>query len=518
MAEQLYFSRDSKMFVVFNGTPWEVPVLDGFSFSQAVNSSEISLSEMENVDQVSRRGTRRFTDALAPAEFSFSTYIRPYLGSAGGLPNASGAIGVHAAEEVFWAQLGGADTYTQATGAFSRASAPHPDHPTGVVSVPSAVNNTGSTFNFDQSNRAVLSTMEMYFVMDTSQANPMVYRLNEAVVNEVTVDFDVDGIAMLNWSGFAKQVEEWRATDELVVDTTANILGDVSYNQGRIGLATDNDLAFYFDTGAAWAQAIDESVDDTDTFIRNRLTQLALTANDVATFPGQTVTVTAISQAAEAQVTTATSHGLQTGDTITISGVVDDGPAGDFEPLVNTSHTITVVDTTNFTLDGVNTSATTNVYASGGDGATGKYVVTLTGGNITFTNNVSYLIPEELGKVNIPIEHITGARSVSGNFTCYLTLDDAGTDATSGTSSDLFNDLTSTQGLGQVVNSFTSVFKIGGVIADTPRLEVAMNNTHIEVPVHQIDDVIALETTFQGLPSNISDMDEMESITYKSRP
>lgn len=517
MAEQLYFSRDSKMYAVFNGTAWEVPVLDGFSFSQAVNSSEISLSEMENIDQVSRRGVRRFTDALAPAEFSFSTYVRPYKGAAGALPNAANAVGIHAAEEVFWAHLGGADTYTQATGVFSRTAAPHPLHPTGVVSTVSTDENVGSSFNFDQSNRAVLSTIELYFVMETSSTSPMVYRLTEAVVNEVSADFDVDGIATLNWSGFAKQVEEWRGATELVFDTAATITGTAAGTTGRIGLATDNNLAFYYDNGVTWGQAIDESVDDTNTFIRNRLTQLSLISNDIVTFPGQTVTVSNITQANPA-VVTATGHGLQTGDSITISGVIDNGPGGDFETAVNTTHVLTVIDANSFSLDGVDTSLTTNTYASGGAGATGKYVVTLTGGNITFNNNINYLIPEELGKVNIPIEHITGGRSVSGSFTSYLTLDDTSEDATSGTSSDLFNDLTATEGLGQVVNSFSAVFRIGGVVANTPRLEIAMNNTHIEVPVHQIEDVIAVETTFQGLPSNISDMDEMEAVTYKSRP
>ena len=78
MAEQLYFSRDSKMFVGFDKKLWEVPVLDGFSFSQSTNQSEISLSEMQGADGLSRRGNRVFTDSLAPAEFSFSTYARPY--------------------------------------------------------------------------------------------------------------------------------------------------------------------------------------------------------------------------------------------------------------------------------------------------------------------------------------------------------------------------------------------------------------------------------------------------------
>ena len=78
MAQQLYFSRDSKMFLEFDGYVWEVPVLDGFSFSQATNSTEITLNEMESSAGVSRRGRRAFNDSLAAGEWSFSTYVRPF--------------------------------------------------------------------------------------------------------------------------------------------------------------------------------------------------------------------------------------------------------------------------------------------------------------------------------------------------------------------------------------------------------------------------------------------------------
>ena len=94
----------------------------------------------------------------------------------------------------------------------------------------------------------------------------------------------------------------------------------------------------------------------------------------------------------------------------------------------------------------------------------GSYNLTLTGGNITISNNISYLVPEELGSVNVPIEHVTGGRTVNGNFTCYLTLDtDSGNN---GTSVELFNDMTTTGGgLDKVVNDFNVTFQIGGAVA-----------------------------------------------------
>ena len=140
--------------------------------------------------------------------------------------------------------------------------------------------------------------------------------------------------------------------------------------------------------------------------------------------------------------------------------------------------------------------------------ASNKYSLTLTGGNITITNNITYLVPEELGTVNIPIENITGARSVTGSFTCYLTLDDSNY-STSGTSADFFNDLTSTAALQKVVNEFDLTFAIGGT-AGTPRLEFGLPKAHVEIPAHSIEDVISLETTFHGLGSSISATDEID--------
>ena len=44
MADTLYFNRETKVYVEIGSTVWEIPVLDGFSFSQATNTSEITLN------------------------------------------------------------------------------------------------------------------------------------------------------------------------------------------------------------------------------------------------------------------------------------------------------------------------------------------------------------------------------------------------------------------------------------------------------------------------------------------
>jgi hypothetical protein len=133
----------------------------------------------------------------------------------------------------------------------------------------------------------------------------------------------------------------------------------------------------------------------------------------------------------------------------------------------------------------------------------GGYAITLTGGNITMSNNVTFITPEELGIVNTAIGHVTGTRSVSGSMNCYLSKDTT----TTTSSADLWEDL---KGISTTVtNSFALNFKIGGATAGTARLEVNMPTCHLEIPTHSIEDVISVETSFNALPSTIDGTNEV---------
>ena len=387
--DTLYFSRDSKMYVEIGSAVWEIPVLDGFSFSQANNSTEVTLSEMEDTSGVSKRGRKVFNDSLAPVEWSFSTYARPFLSEGSdtaGNAEKDGTDRHHAVEEVLWSLLAGkaASPYTAPDGStaaaltgftFSDTATPNTDTGVGMTSL-----------SFSTSNASTLSTCNIYFSLDDGGDNPVVYKCDEAVVNEASIDFDVDGIATIAWSGFAKTLTE----------------------------------------GSKPTVTVDEAVPATNNYIRNRLTQLAITANDTTTFPGS---------------------------------------------------------------------------------GSGVYTLNLTGGNITFSNNITYLTPETLGTVNLPIGHVTGARSISGSFNCYLGLD-SGTNT--GTSTDFFNDLTSTAARNKIVNSFDCIFKLGGTgtSSSDPSYHFDFPTAHFEIPAHSVEDVISIETTFQALPSTIGATDE----------
>ncbi|OUT93518.1 MAG: hypothetical protein CBB96_07710 [Gammaproteobacteria bacterium TMED36] len=561
MAQQLYFSRDTRMFIQFRnpadntetaaklgaGKIWEVPVLDGYSFSQTTNTSEITLAEMESTAGISRRGRRMFTDSLAPAEWSFSTYIRPFKSKAGsvtpaGSVAASDAAEVHAVEEAFFASMFGADTYTTGSG-FTRATnaAASGGGVSGGVITPGA---NSSIITIGESNRSALTSFTLYFMIDTATDNPLVYRMPEAIVNEVSVDFDVDGIATLNWSGFSKEIQDVSGgvvtgTSAPAYNATTNdgstvVLGDVFIDTDNAAGRQFNLISTVPGSGnVSLTAAIDEAATSTKNFIRNRLTSVsveAATATDkVPTiFPGKQAAISAIDVSGGTdKVTTSTAHGFATGDEVQISGIT--GSGGTTVDL-NGTHFVNVTSTTQFKLYNTAANATTGSATGLTDldalsagtltnavVCNGKYSLTLTGGNFTIGNNITYLVPEELGAINKPLEHVTGTRTATGTATCYLTLEDS--DLTSGTSRQFFNDLVGTGAMSKVVNKFKVTMDVGGSTAATsgsndPALKIEFPTAHITVPTHQIEDVISLETNFEALPTDFGTADEITSLTY----
>ena len=383
MADQFYFSRDTKVYMTPSGSTavmWEIPVLDGFSFSQATNTSEITLNEMADANGKSRRSRQMFTDSYAPAEWSFSTYMRPF----GAVPAGSGEIWEpsasisgnpqHAVEEALWAYFVGATTFAIGNG--STASAwTGPDLDGGSPASPyTPITNNDTNFIVDwtASEVAALGTFDLYFEMGgASSGTNLTYKIEGCVVNSASIDFDIDGIATINWGGMGKIITESGA-----------------------------------DAPTA-TKLISEGTTTTSNFIRNRLTSL-----------------------------TATGAG---------SG------------LFNAS-----------------------------------YDLVLTGGNITMENNITFLTPETLGVVNQPLGNVTGTRSVSGNFTCYLNND-------TGKSAELFEDIIESTSV--ITNDFDLTFNIGG--GSSPKVAVQMPNCHLEVPTHSMDDIISLDVNFHALPASI---------------
>jgi hypothetical protein len=365
----LYFGRDTKVYLAQGSNIWEIPVLNGYSFNQSTNTSDVTLSEMSDSAGNSRRGRKTFTDSVAPAEWSFTTYVRPTL--TGGK--------VRAVEEALWANFVANNSFTPATPAWAA----------GVT-----IGASELAFDFSASNKVVLGEFDLYFVLGGNNAtsrnygsdgDTTIYRIPKASINEASITFDIDGIASIAWSGMGG-----RRAEVASFDATAAIVTGIT---------------------------------NTSNFIRNRLTQLAI-VSDVS-------------------------------------------------------------------------------------GSMKTYAVTLTGGTITFTNNLSYLTPEVLGIVNSPLGHVTGTRTIGGSFTAYL---DELTNGTIDLVEDIGNAVT------QNTNHFALDFYVGGKASgDAPRppgMQFKIPNAHLSVPSVNVEDVIGISVDFSALPSNISGTDEVTKISY----
>lgn len=130
-------------------------------------------------------------------------------------------------------------------------------------------------------------------------------------------------------------------------------------------------------------------------------------------------------------------------------------------------------------------SVTTVVSGIGGGGTT--YTVPITGGSITFANNLTYLTPANLGVVNTPITYFTGTRAISGSLNCYLRT--GGTNDTG----DLLKDLL----LGSTTNiapGFAVTVKIGGATGN--RVEILMNSAVLQIPTVNTEQVVTTTINF----------------------
>ena len=392
----LYFSRDTKLFVkspaTFGETDHasashhEIRILDGFSFSQSDNSTEITPNEGVVLDatvSTLNRNTHKFRTSNNPVDFSFQTYARPYKSTStsatvlGGDSNPSSTFATTAApvtapEMILWAMFAGCNQINN-TGTYRT--------PKGTTTVPTA---TTTKVQFSNSNiPRAYEEFELIFQIEEGDKPSVAgrfstYTITKPIITECTIDFDLEGLATYTWTGQGA--------------TLINVEG-----QNQIDPAA--------------ATTINEGI-STANFIQNKL-----------------------------------------------SSVVIDPPSSPASVALNSGS---------------------------------NYTLVLTGGSITLSNNVTYLTPDEISRVNNPFTHFLGTLGVSGNITAYVEKGD-------NKSSDLFRDLsTSTNRTQNVALAIT----IGSGSSENVTFNIT--NAHLDLPTTNIEDVISVDIPFVGLSSNIS--------------
>ncbi|AXC43060.1 major tail protein [Salmonella phage S124] len=127
------------------------------------------------------------------------------------------------------------------------------------------------------------------------------------------------------------------------------------------------------------------------------------------------------------------------------------------------------------------------------------YDIPITGGSFTINNNITYLTPNIMSRVNIPIGSFTGAFELTGSLTAYLNDKALG-------SMDLYKDLIKTL---KVVNRFEIALVLGGEYDDErPAAVLVAKQAHVNIPTIETDDVLGTSVEFKAIPTDLDTGDE----------
>lgn len=149
---------------------FEIPIQDGYTLSQSVSTTDVSLEE---AGPTPVRGSRRFNDALDPVEWSFVTYIMPYV--QGGT--------TYLVDMLMWHGL-----------AVKREIAPNFTD----TNKPVFGEATKLSVSFEENSAHVLTQLNMYFLIDNQM-----YLVENCQVGQVEIGMDISDIATASWSGQA---------------------------------------------------------------------------------------------------------------------------------------------------------------------------------------------------------------------------------------------------------------------------------------------------------------------------
>ena len=434
---------------------FEIKVLDGYSFSQNTENQEVGISEA-GVDPV--RGTLTFNTALNPADVSFSTYVRPYLN------NIDAADEVECVEKVLWASALAAAGYDLTPGATKAIEAQDDDY---------------ILFGTNDSNVNELMKLTLYFVFQNTT-----YKVLDFNVGTVEVDFSIDSIATINWTGFGSRILEDKAAH-------ATIAGW----QSDIELATE--------TGADYKGV---PATTSDTFLRNKLS--VMTLSDNVFLDSDSALVDATMSGASGNTITMTATDSDITEANFKGGRVYNDDLSEWRTIVSVTDTQTfVVDNSSITGQDAATAGWDNgdnlvlyrpiEHAGDGNADTSGivYSIPITGGTLSIENNFTYLTPEELAIVNIPLPGFAGNRSTSGSVTAYL---NTGAEGSGGLLGDMLSKID------EVSNNFHLTLYMGNSPTSYPHVKFDIPHAQIGVPTTGVEDVISTEITFAGKPWNTS--------------
>lgn len=421
-------------------TTFELQVLDGFSFSQSTNNETVSISEAGTTPV---RGQRSFNTSLAPVDFSFSTYIRPYK-----------STNIKAEESVLWNALMGSDTYnTEFTKSGTYSSATYTTS-TNIL----AFTGTNPTYSGAQIGDRVL----INGLTHATAAN------QKAVNGTGTVT----------------------TTSPLAVKMDVPFGSDVATGIGNVA-----NVKLY---KSAWGEAAEQSIAGFHGSNKNQLQKFGMIVIvDKVTY---VIDNCALNEAtidfgldgiATVQWTGQATKLRQLNTSVTAAG-------GSFTTGVTGAYTEKNTSAS-FITNKLSTATLRTVKALGSITAGTPYYIALTGGSITISNNITYITPAILGTVNQPATYFTGNRSVTGTLNAYLNTGSV-TGFSGGGTGNLLKDMLAAAST-VTEPMFSSEIAIGGS-GNALRVELQMPSMSIGVPSVNTEQVVTTAITFNAAGSD----------------
>lgn len=290
------------------GNTWELQVMSDFKFSQNTEQQTIQLNE---AGATPARGTRSFNTKINPVDWSFGTYVRPYAVatgsatvststavsggkitvttstahafSAGDLVTSNGSgtnkyfvdtvLGTATAVLAVAPGSAGIDEDGSVLTRAVRTTAPEALLWNALVSADQPYSNgtgtsswveaaTSATLSMTRSNVHSFVSFGLIFKVDNT-----IYYIDKCAVNQADMNFGIDQIAMISWSG--------QGTEMLKLDNTGGV------------------FAAPAGTGSLDKVIVANTWDDTASFITNKLSSVALTGYNIVgtTTAGQVYTL-----------------------------------------------------------------------------------------------------------------------------------------------------------------------------------------------------------------------------------
>lgn len=434
----------------------ELSVLNGFSFSQNVDSQTITVSEAGTTPA---RGQRAFNSALQPVEFSFSTYVRP----------RGATTTVNADEMVLWNAL-------LSDGVMNLA-------PTGIATVGEWSATTTAIVRTGTTNSVAYTWASLNL---TTCAPAVGDRINIAgVINTGGLGFNGAGTITAVTGGVATCTGIVVSMDVAPAGTgnPSTVAGAVQFSKNSAALRNP---------AAAGTEAphvlITPALSN-----KNQLQKFGLVViMDQATY---VIDNCVLDQASIDFSLEGIAMVQWTGKgTVLRTLATGTAAAGTFGGSLTGTYTAASANTVGYFITNKISTATLKSTFMGGGTGNKAYTIAITGGNLTIANNVNYITPETLGVVNKPIGYFTGTRAVSGSLTAYLKT--SGTNPTSALLTDLLAAASETK--------YYLEMQVGG-INSSYKVEFEMPAVTLQVPTVDVQDVVSTTISFAAQGSVLPD-------------